>query len=408
MRDAEAIGPNGETICILMGIKPDSDCLQPLSSVAAAMARAGRWTKAVTIARRMRLKLPRVEVLGVIAAALASAGQTEHALQVALETKEDEERLRVLEEMWSPPSGARDVLKPPARGSEEAAKSAFEPSMRLAAKFKIENERDVAFAMIARANAESGGIERALEAEALVTNPKRLAFVRAAIAEAQARAGFRAVSVAMFERARLALQQIGNAEDELLAIARRQAEAGQPDNAFQELQRLGASRGSDRLALDAKWFVDHGRRRSALWSVARAFAGEGRTEEALKIGEQLGSHKHAVELVAGGLARGGRVEAAAKILNDLPEVERERELMMIVRDCEDLGRYEIALRTLRQIPPDTVRAAATARIAVALRERGDSEGARAAAKEALIAARTTHNQHDLVGLLIDVADALPD
>jgi hypothetical protein len=82
--------------------------------------------------------------------------------------------------------------------------------------------------------------------------------------------------------------------------------------------------------------------------------------------------------------------------------------LMIVRNCEDLGRYEIALRTLRQIPPDTVRAAATARIAVALRERGDSEGARAAAKEALIAARTTHNQHDLVGLLIDVADALPD
>jgi len=381
--------------------------VEPLLIVLAEQTAQGQVQDALTIARAVEDPRARPAILGGIAAVLALAGRTDEALEVALAQPVEEQggivRTAASPIMVDPLSELRyapdrGIVTGPFPKIARPAAPAFAASIRLAERFDAaKDDRNMAYGVIARANAREDAVAQAVKATGLMKADSLLRTTLEELGEAQARVGDRAASIKTFARVReLILTERTEPdgwewrEGSLSELAQLQARLGQIDEA---LAIVRAMRGNEMTTIvilnDGRQLSMDSNRRDALYEIARAMAKAGRVDEAFAIAREmehpdLGWQGNGLGVVAEGLAQAGRLDDALVALKSVDDDRlRDGAVLYIVRWRLKAGLTGDADRLFAAFAGNEKRALAMGEVAAAVLEAGDGPRALTLVKQAL-------------------------
>lgn len=391
--------------------------VDPLLIVLAEQTAQGKAQDALAIARAAGDALSRSALAGGVAAVLAHAGRTDEALEIALAAPADEQG-RVVGPAMMPtlldpmPDRSDGLLVGPFPKIARPASSVFAASMRLAGRFLEGEDRDMAYGAVALANAREDAVANAVKAAKPIKGIYPLRLTLTEVADAQARTGDRAASIATFARVRelLAIEPSDLGwewrESDLSELAQRQARAGQPDEALAIVRSMkGNEMTSIAILADGRQVSFDLNRRDALYEIARAMAKAGRIEDAFAIAREsehpdVGSVGHGLGVVAEGLAEAGRMDDAFRALKAVvKDVQRDDALLHIVRRRLAAGLTGETDALLAAFTGDGKRALAMGEIAAALLQAGDAARAVALVQRALTAADAPATPDEAIDVL---------
>ncbi|MDZ4869837.1 MAG: hypothetical protein SGI91_21135 [Alphaproteobacteria bacterium] len=388
--------------------------VEPLLIVLAEQAAQGKVQEALATARAVADDVERRILIVSIAAVLSQAGRIEEVLEIALTVPAEEPRFVLAVTRW--PEMLGYVADDPALKIARPAGSTFAASMALAARLTLDGARDSAYVLIAWANAREDAVANAVQAAGLIKAPSSLRFALSHVAEAQARVGQRAASIATFARVRelIALEPEFLDQDPkwawrealLSSLAEAQAKAGQIDEALAVARSL---KGGDTSAVfttkDGRDVTLDLNRRMALRAIARAMAKAGRVEEALATARSvemagLGPMDSGLGIVAEGLADAGRIDDALRVLKEVPEVDRrDHVLTYILADRLKVGLTAEADKLLAAFADGDQRVLWMARVAIVELQAGNKAYAFTLVKQALPMADRMRNAHEAIDVL---------
>jgi tetratricopeptide (TPR) repeat protein len=411
LKEVEALEEEEPPPSFFTGVHAASEFGPPLGIIVTAQARADKISEALQVARSIKDKMSRTEVIAAVAVEVAIAGKIRHSLEIVQSIEDHSERRLVLDRLLEPKS-LSPLMMMPSIDERPGKVEELGEAATIATALPDDEQRSMAVGIIARAHAAAREIDEALALMPLINHQKARFLALVAIAKAQARAGLSAQSIASFDQALKIAQTFLPRDRYLRELAIAQAKAGQIAEALRVVQSIEGTMSTAGYTSTVNGRnVDH-YRRWALYEIAYAQAKAGLLAEALQTarsielpGEILGS---GLGVVAEGLAESGHTDEALSAAEAMDPNRRAHVLARIAKSLAAAGRLAEALQIGRNIGLPKDRADALVSIAAAQARAGLMGEASATTLQALQATQSLAYKQQIVEVLVAAAEALPN
>jgi tetratricopeptide (TPR) repeat protein len=416
LRDAVSIEEEVPRLTFFTGVHHPSEFGPALLIIAEAEAQAGKISEALQVAGSIRDKRDRAITLAAIAGELVHVGRVAEALQIAWVVEDTSERGVVLDRLLEPQSAFHLLTEERATTDEPLAKpDGRGEDLRVAMAFPDAEQQSLALGIVAMARAKAGDTDGAAEVNQLIDWPRPRFLALSAIAEAQAKAGLRAQSIASFGLALQAARSLERRDIRLSDLATAQARAGQFAEALHVTQLIEDRSPQEAYMVRGELISASFARRSALYAIAEAQAKAGKADEALQTARsfelppeahyQLGS---GLGVVAEGLAEAGRIDEAVQAAQAVENPHWRSDLLAaIARKQAAAGKIAEAIEVANAVTENADRVSTLVAIAAAQLKAGLPTDAFATFAQALQIAQSLPHKAQVAPALLSIGRELP-
>jgi len=359
---------------------------EALSSIASALARAGRLEEALEVARDIEWPWRKAEALSFVASALAQTGRTEETKAALVEALEAAEAIK--EPWWIPRALSSIASALDQAGQPEEAEAILKEALHIQIAI-IEQLSGKAglLSFLASLLAQTGQVEEALQVARAIEEPDEKARALSRVASSLAQTGRPEEAGAILEEAFEVARTIREPWEQakaLSSVASSLAQMGQLEEALEVARTIEKpDEKAEALSSITSYLAQMGQIKKAGATI----------EEALQVAmaiEQPSEKAEALPSIASSLAQAGQPEEALEVARTIEEPwHKVRALSSIASAFAQAGRLDEAIDVAGAIEWPFWKAKAFPSIASALAQTGQVEKARAVLKEALQIVRTT-------------------